>query len=103
MIQYDPIYANFNISERMLLELMDTAKDRRGRSITRRSPIFLSRENDKGFPFEGHFDYADLAVDQSTGTFMIRGIFPNPIAALFLDCLLPYACRLTPENAVLHS
>ena len=35
-------------------------------------PIYLRRATDDDFPFQGHFDYADLAVDQSTGTYAIR-------------------------------
>ena len=40
--------------------------------------IFLRRGIDTDYPFVGRVDYADLAVDQSTGTYMIRGLFPNP-------------------------
>ena len=84
IIQYDPIYANFNISERRLLELMDGVdKEEDGTYDKKSIAIFLSRENDEDFPFEGHFDYADLSVDQSTGTFLIRGIFPNPTRKMF--------------------
>ena len=94
VIKYDPIYANFNISERKLLRLMDAAeKNDQGELDKNEIKILLSRENDKGFPFEGTFDYADLAVDQSTGTFSIRGIFPNPggqiIPGLFVTVRLP--------------
>lgn len=103
VLQYDPIYANFNISERELLELRSTAEDSSTGEINREElRIGLSRENDPGFPFQGRFDYADLTVDQSTGTFMIRGIFPNPdrriIPGLFVTVRLPIG---TQENALL--
>ena len=103
IVDYDQIWANFNISERLLLELRDAvADDESGRVDNEKIPVFLSRENDKGFPFEGHFDYADLAVDQSTGTFMIRGIFPNSqrriLPGLFVRVRIPVG---TQENAIL--
>jgi RND family efflux transporter MFP subunit len=103
IIQYDPIYANFSISERRLLELTDSVrKDEKGELDRKSIAVFLKRENDKGFPFQGHYDYADLAVDQSTGTFMIRGIFPNPdrkiLPGLFVAVRLPIGVQ---ENAVL--
>jgi RND family efflux transporter MFP subunit len=103
VISYDPIYANFNISERMLLKLVDGQRRTNGGEIDKESiAIFLRRETDDGFPFKGHFDYADLAVDQSTGTFLIRGIFPNPaqkiVPGLFVTVRLPIG---TQENATL--
>jgi RND family efflux transporter MFP subunit len=109
IIDYDPIWANFSISERLLLELREAvADDESGRVDDQKIPVFLSRENDQGFPFEGHFDYADLAVDQSTGTFMIRGIFPNLqrriLPGLFVTVRIPISMRenaiLIPERAV---
>lgn len=103
IIKYDPIYANFSISERRLLELTDSMRKNDEGELDKESvAVFLKRENDKGFPFEGHYDYADLAVDQSTGTFMIRGIFPNPehkiLPGLFVTIRLPISIQ---ENAVL--
>ena len=70
--------------------------------------MFLARANDDDFPFEGHFDYADLKVDQSMGTYMIRGIFPNSelkiLPGLFVRVRLPIGERpdslLVPEGAV---
>lgn len=109
IMQYDPIYANFNISERVFLRILDRTRDQdRGRIDKEQIKLYLQRANDKGFPFEGHFDYADLAVDQSTGTYMIRGIFPNPdrviVPGLFVRIQLPLGTRenalLVPEMAV---
>ena len=109
IIQYDPIYANFNISESTLLRIRGVARDRDERAIDKKTvKLYLQRANDKGFPFEGHFDYADLAVDQSTGTFMIRGIFPNSdydiVPGLFVRIRLPMGVRenalLVPERAI---
>ena len=101
VIQYDPIFANFNISERALLDLQEDRGDREEVKI-RKTPIYLSRLNDKGYPFQGELDYADLAVDQSTGTFMARGIFANPdrkiVPGLFVRVRIPVG---TQENALL--
>lgn len=72
VIKYDPIYANFNINESQLLTLMKTAQEMENSGDKYKSKLYLRRQTDIGFPFEGQFEYADLAVDQSTGTFMIR-------------------------------
>lgn len=106
---YDPIYANFNISERQLLEIMSRApREERDRVDIGKIPVFLQRANDDDFRFEGRMNYADLAVDQSTGTFMVRGLFPNPdrtiIPGLFVTVRLPIGVQenalLVPERAV---
>jgi RND family efflux transporter MFP subunit len=111
VVNYDPIYVNFNISERALLDLRasrprENAGDRYSHSGA--VPVYLRRATDDGFPFRGQMEYADLAVDQSMGTFMIRGILPNPnddlIPGLFVRVRIPIGTRedalLVPERAV---
>lgn len=110
IVDYDPIYANFNITENQLLELREAASSRNNTSESSKEKVklYLQRANDTGFPFEGHFDYADLAVDQSTGTYMVRGVFLNPgnniIPGLFVRIKIPLGMMdnalLIPEQAV---
>ncbi len=111
IVKYDPIYANFNINERQLLALVDAVRveqQSKPDNEVVKIQLELRRANDEGFPFKGEFDYADLAVDQSTGTFMIRGIFPNEerriVPGLFVRVRIPLTVRdnaiLVPEYAV---
>ena len=109
VISYDPIYANFNINERVFLSLIvRRSRDERIEADQNEIPFFLARAGDDGFPFEGHFNYADLAVDQSTGTYAIRGIFPNPdqkiVPGLFVRVRIPIGIQedalLIPELAL---
>ena len=110
VIQYDPIYAYFNISERALLEIMDKvpASERRKDDDPEPRPLFLKRANDEGFPFEGKVDFADLGVDQSTGTYLVRGLFPNSeqkiVPGLFVRVRIPIGVAknalIVPERAV---
>ena len=101
VVAYDPIYVNFNISERALLSA-SRAGDASERPDITTIKAYMRRAIDKGFPFVGNLEYADLGVDQSTGTFMIRGIFPNPtktiLPGLFVRVRIPMG---TTENAVL--
>ncbi len=109
VISYDPIYVNFNISERALLaaKRMKNPDGAEEPDITN-IKAYMRRASDTGFPFTGHLEYMDLAVDQSTGTFMIRGIFPNPnmqiIPGLFVRVRIPLGTTkdavLVPERAV---
>lgn len=107
VISYDEIYANFSISERDYLEFLDK-KDRDEReNRSDNVPLFLARATDTTFPFRGSFNFADLAVDESTGTFAVRGIFPNPdlkiVPGLFVRIRAPTENKkdalLVPESA----
>jgi len=75
----DPMYANFEVSEREVLEFRhahpneDPAKEM---EEPRRLDLELADET--GFPHHGHVDYIDLGLDPTTGTILVRGIFPNP-------------------------
>jgi RND family efflux transporter MFP subunit len=108
IVSYDPIYANFNISERALLKLREQRDRKTGEIKKETVRMFLARANDSGFPFQGNFDYADLAVDQSTGTYSVRGIFPNPdleiVPGLFVRIRVPIGeqenALLVPETAL---
>jgi RND family efflux transporter MFP subunit len=94
LIQYDPIYAYFDMSERNLLEILGMAAEQR--TGTRRTgdyseesktPVQLGRANDEGYPFEGLVDFSDQQVDAQTGTFLVRGVFPNPEPLMLLPGL----------------
>jgi membrane fusion protein (multidrug efflux system) len=75
VVRWDEMYANFNISERALLELRAIAREREMQP--QEIVVLAGQEDEKGYPHKGHLDYADLAVDTSTGTFMMRAIFDN--------------------------
>jgi RND family efflux transporter MFP subunit len=103
MVSYDPIHVYFNISERSLLRARSGVKDKpRERPDITRIKAYLRRAVDEGFPFEGNLDYADLGVDQSTGTFTIRAVFPNKSLELFPGLFVRVRVPIgTVENAVL--
>lgn len=103
VMKYDPIHVYFNISERALLRLQKNSKgNTEGKRDISGIKAYLRTTLDKGFPFEGHLDYADLGVDQSTGTFTLRAIFPNPdmklLPGLFVRIRISVGAT---ENAVL--
>ncbi len=82
IVRYDPIYAYFTLSERDVLELSDATDDVRAAEDRlerlREIPVELGRSNDEGYPFRGHLHFAESGIDPETGTYLIRGIFPNP-------------------------
>jgi len=83
VVRYDPIHVFFAISESDLLQFTREAITRRdvdgaNNELELDKIIYLGLSDEEGYPHEGRADYADLAVDQSTGTYMVRGVFSNP-------------------------
>lgn len=75
--QLDPIYVYFSVSEREIAPFIV----RRGRleEPGRRQPeVFAGLAGEEGFPHRGRLDFAATSVDVSTGTLLLRGLFPNP-------------------------
>jgi RND family efflux transporter MFP subunit len=85
--QLDPIYAYFDVSERVVLEMLNE----RGRTMTNRWQVdpadrtlgYLGLANEDGWPHKGYLDYVDNTVDVNTGTIQVRGVWPNPDGLLF--------------------
>lgn len=81
LVQYDPIYAYFDVNERDLLGILG-GEGRRAESDRvqgmKQVTVELGRASDDGYPFRGELDYSDQGVDPATGTFMMRAHFPNP-------------------------
>jgi RND family efflux transporter MFP subunit len=107
IVQYDPIYANFDLSEREVLRISESSADRRSSAgrveRIRQIPLELGLSNEEGYSFKGTVHYTDLAIDPGTGTYLIRGIFPNPhpiqlLPGLFVRIRTPIRER---ENALL--
>jgi RND family efflux transporter MFP subunit len=83
IIQLDPIYVTFNISEQQMLVIRTKL---RAANVPvegyRKVPIEIGLMTEEGFPHKGTLDYASPQIDASTGTVMVRGIFANPTSAL---------------------
>ncbi len=108
IVNYNPIQVYFSISERALLQVSRRPDAAGEKPDITSFAVYLRRAIDKDFPFKGHLDYADLGVDQSTGTFKIRARFDNPtleiFPGLFVRVRLPVGtvedAILIPERAV---
>lgn len=78
IVQVDPIYANFNISEQDVLRVR-AEMVRRGltRDDLKQVPVEIGLQSEEGYPHAGTFDYASPTVNSSTGTLAARGVFQN--------------------------
>ncbi|MGI9465484.1 MAG: efflux RND transporter periplasmic adaptor subunit [Rubripirellula sp.] len=115
------IFANFSISDRSLLEFMKARKlaqtengvePEAGKERWRGKKVYLQRETDEGFPFEGELDYVDQAgIEAETGTLGLRASFKNEgnqlLPGLFVAVRIPaeesVESLLIPEAALIRN
>jgi RND family efflux transporter MFP subunit len=109
VVQTDPIYVNFTISERDVITIREMVRQR---GMTpeqlRQVPVEVGLQTDTGFPIKGRLDYAAPTVDSSTGTLTARGIFDNPqrvmLPGMFVHVRVPLGppkeALLVPETAL---
>ena len=77
--QLDPIYVDVTQSSANLLQLkrnMAAGRIRDGGPAQARVRLLL--EDGTPYPLEGSLKFSDVTVDPSTGSFILRIVFPNP-------------------------
>lgn len=83
--QLDPIYADVPQSTTNLLRLKSRLKDGHLHNDgTEQNKVQLTLEDGTPYPQEGTLQFSDITVDPTTGSVILRVIFPNPE-----DILLP--------------
>ena len=109
IVSLDPIHFYFTTDERAVLRYVRLDQSG-GRPSSQDSPnpvrLKLADEND--FVHQGHMDFVDNKIDQSTGTMQGRAIFENPdyllVPGMFAEIKLlgegPYEALLVPDAAV---
>ncbi|UZR29601.1 efflux RND transporter periplasmic adaptor subunit [Methylococcus mesophilus] len=76
--QIDPIYAYFTISEQDLLRVRGRHQSEATSPRMPDVPVALGLVNEDGYPHQGKLDFAGIRLDPTTGTLLLRAIFPNP-------------------------
>lgn len=77
-VQLDPVYVNFNLSERdVLLIRADLAKHGKTIRDVGTIPVDVGLQTETGTPHAGTLDYVAPGIDPSTGTLAARAIFAN--------------------------
>jgi membrane fusion protein, multidrug efflux system len=83
VVQVDPIYVYFNISETIVLRIKEgLAKQGKTLRDVHEVPVEIGTQTESGYPHKGKLDYVAPQVDPSTGTLEVRGIFDNKDLAL---------------------
>jgi RND family efflux transporter MFP subunit len=79
IVQTDPIYVSFDISEQDVLRVRaEIARRGLTRDDLKKAPVEVSLQTETGYPHAGTFDYASPTVNTSTGTLAARAVLQNP-------------------------
>lgn len=113
LTQIDPLYVYFNIAETDIPPYMWEArtaslKSSKSAEKPEKTPVFMGLANEEKYPHEGYIDFSSSTVNTSTGTLLVRGVFPNPDAKMvpgqFARVRLPIGKKngaiLVPQAAV---
>jgi RND family efflux transporter MFP subunit len=108
IVQLDPIWVNFNASERDVLEVRAfLAREGRTTATLLGTPVEIGLQNEEGYPHPGKLDYVAPDVDPSTGTLAARAILDNAnrtlLPGMFARIRIPGKPRpelLVPDIAI---
>jgi len=79
IVQLDPIYVEFNVSEQDVLKIRQNLANRR---LTveelGKIPLDIGLMNEEGYPHAGFLNYVAPEIDAQTGTILVRGLLKNP-------------------------
>jgi len=76
--QLDPIYVDVPQSTAELLRLQRRLADGRLSHNGTQNAVKLILEDGAAYPLEGTLEFRDVSVDPTTGSFILRMVFPNP-------------------------
>lgn len=117
IVQLDPMYVTFNMSEQDVLQIRQNLKERRVDFKERRVdneelskvPVEIGLMDEVGFPHKGFLNYVSPELDATTGTILVRALFNNPnrtlIPGFFVRVKIPKglgatASLLVPNRAI---
>lgn len=81
--QLDPIYVDVPQSTSDLLRLKSRLEDNRlHQNGTNQDTVKAILENDREYPSKGSLQFRDITVDPTTGSVVLRAVFPNPEGVL---------------------
>jgi RND family efflux transporter MFP subunit len=78
IVQLNPIYVEFNMSEQDVLNIRDKLKRRLTVEDLSKVPLDIGLMDEEGFPHQGFLNYVAPEIDPMTGTILVRGLFNNP-------------------------
>jgi len=110
IVETDPIYCVFDISEADLLAYQRAAaQGKMPTPAVGTLPIDGRRFDEKDWTLKGHLDFVENQLDRGSGTLRVRAVFPNPDASILAGSFArvrvpasePHQALLVPESAIL--
>jgi RND family efflux transporter MFP subunit len=102
IVQLDPIYVNFNASERDVLHVRDMLAQRKQTAANLLgSEVDVGLQTDQGFPHKGKLNYVAPLVNAGTGTLAARAELQNPQRLLLPGFFVRVRVPLEETPAVL--
>jgi multidrug efflux system membrane fusion protein len=80
IVSVSPVYVEFDVDEQAYLKY--AANGASGNSGIDKIPIAIGLANEADYPHQGRIHSLDNALDTTSGTIRVRGIFDNPTGAL---------------------
>jgi RND family efflux transporter MFP subunit len=102
IVQVDPIYVNFNASERDVLQVRANLR-RRGETVANLIgiPVEVGLQTETDYPHAGKLDYVAPTVNATTGTLAARASMPNGDHVLVPGYFVRVRIPAQPQPALL--
>jgi len=91
VVSTDPMYAYFEMDEPTLLRIRRAVNagtiklPEHGVKL----PVLMGLQGEEGFPHPGTIDFVNNQVNPTTGSILVRGVFPNPLPKVGTRLLSP--------------
>lgn len=106
--QLDPIYVDVTQSVAELERLRGQIESGAVKGSANQAKVSLQLEDGSAYPLEGKLQFTDVSVDTTTGSVLLRAVFPNPkgrlLPGMFVRAQLETGVRdgsfLVPQRGV---
>jgi multidrug efflux system membrane fusion protein len=79
VVSVDPMYAYFEMDEPTLLRIRRAVNEGKVKMpADGKMPVFMGLQGEEGFPHQGTVNFVNNQVNPTTGSILVRGVFPNP-------------------------
>jgi multidrug efflux system membrane fusion protein len=81
VVSTDPMYVYFEMDEPTLLRTRKAVNEGKIKRPAKgvKLPVFMGLQGEDGFPHEGSINFVNNQVNPTTGSILVRGVFPNPL------------------------
>ena len=80
VVSVDPIYVYFEMDEPTLLRIRKAVNEGKIKVLDKgmKMPVLMGLPGEDEFPHRGTINFVNNQVSPTTGTILVRGVFPNP-------------------------